>query len=51
MEIKKINVGTIFNIAVAGLGIYIAVKNYKKENFWNGFIAAALITGGVIKIG
>jgi hypothetical protein len=50
-SLKKINIGTVFNATVVGLGIYIAVKNYKKENFWTGFLAAALITGAVIKIG
>lgn len=48
--LKETTFSKVLTFVLVGTGIYIIVKNYKKENFWNGFLASILISGTAIKI-
>ena len=48
--LKETTVSKALGIAFLGVGIYVIYKNYKKENFWNGFLASILIGGATVKI-
>ena len=48
--LKETKVSKAIGIVFLAVGIYVVYKNYKKENFWNGFLASMLIGGATVKI-
>lgn len=37
----------VLGALLVGAGAYVAIKNYKKDGFWNGVLAASLVFGVV----